>query len=103
VALECAVVALLPWTPLTLFLPLAFNGIGNGLIIPSATAAALSVRPELAGTAAGLSGAAQLGFGAASAVLAGHLVTLWPQSLVVVMMACILLGWVSLRLLVWRR
>ncbi|HEX2555578.1 MAG TPA: multidrug effflux MFS transporter [Microvirga sp.] len=103
VTLEAAVAALLPWTPLTLFLPLTLNGIGNGLIIPSATAGALSVRPELAGTAAGLSGAAQLGFGALSAVVAGHLVTLWPQSLVVAMLAYTLLGWLCLILLVRRR
>lgn len=103
VTLECAVAALLPWTPLTLFLPLTVNGVGNGLVIPSATACALSVRPELAGTAAGLSGAAQLGFGALSAVLAGHFVTVWPPSLVVAMLICILLSWASLRLLVGRR
>ncbi len=100
---EVAVVAVLPWTPLTLFLPFVLNGIGNGLTIPAATASALSVKPELAGTAAGLSGAAQLGFGALSAVLAGHLVTLWPQSLVIVMLVSILLSWGSLLLLGGRR
>ncbi len=100
---EVVVVAVLPWTPLTLFLPLALNGVGNGFVIPAATASALSVRPELAGTAAGLSGAAQLGFGAFSAVVTGYLVTLWPQALVVAMLACILLGWASLALLTGRR
>jgi MFS transporter, DHA1 family, multidrug resistance protein len=81
-----------PWNPPTLFLPLAFNAIGNGLTIPSATAAALSVRPDLAGTAAGISGAAQLGTGAVAAVIAGFVVEIWAPSLVILMLACTLIG-----------
>ena len=69
------------WSPLTLFLPLAVNAIGNGLTIPGATAEALSARPELAGSAAGLLGATQLGISAALTVLISWLVTLWPQSM----------------------
>ncbi len=69
------------WSPLTLFLPLAVNAMGNGLTIPGATAEALSARPELAGSAAGLLGATQLGFSAALTVLISWLVTLWPQSM----------------------
>ncbi|MGR3323152.1 MAG: multidrug effflux MFS transporter [Pseudooceanicola sp.] len=46
-------------------------GIGNGMTIPSATSGMLSVRPHLAGTAAGLGGAMQIGGGAALSVLAG--------------------------------
>ncbi|WP_282094726.1 multidrug effflux MFS transporter [Epibacterium ulvae] len=48
-----------------------FIGIGNGLSIPNATAGALSVRPHLAGTASGLSGAIMLGGGAALSAIAG--------------------------------
>lgn len=69
------------WSPLTLFLPLALNAVGNGMTIPGATAEALSARPELAGSAAGLLGAVQLGFSAALTVLISWLVTLWPQSM----------------------
>lgn len=69
------------WSPLTLFLPLAVNAIGNGLTLPGATAEALSARPELAGSAAGLLGATQLGISAALTVLISWLVTLWPQSM----------------------
>ena len=69
------------WSPLTLFLPLALNAVGNGMTIPGATAEALSARPELAGSAAGLLGATQLGFSAALTVLISWLVTLWPQSM----------------------
>lgn len=51
----------------------ALVGVGNGMSIPNATAGALSVRPHLAGTASGLSGAIMLGGGAALSALAGAL------------------------------
>ncbi|HEX8167365.1 MAG TPA: multidrug effflux MFS transporter [Beijerinckiaceae bacterium] len=98
VAGEAAVVALGPWTPATLFLPLAFNAVGNGLTIPGGTALALSVRPDLAGTAAGIVGATQLGLGALGSVIVGHTVLAWPPSLVAIMLACVVTGWVALRL-----
>ena len=46
-------------------------GVGNGLTVPSATAGALSVRPGLAGSAAGLSGALTVGGGAVLTTLTG--------------------------------
>lgn len=85
------------WTPLTLFLPLVLNAVGNGMTIPGATAAALSARPELAGSAAGLMGALQLGSGALGTVLIGWLVTLWAPSLVVLMWLLTCIGLVVLR------
>jgi len=100
-ALLCLIA--LPWTPATLFLPLILNGVGNGLTIPGATALALSVRPDLAGTAAGLLGALQLGLGALAAVAAGHLVTIWAPSLVVMILAYVVFGWLALATLVPRR
>ncbi len=54
---------------------MTFVGIGNGLAIPNATAGALSVRPQLAGTASGLTGAIMIGGGAALSALAGTLLT----------------------------
>ena len=59
-----------------IFLPMIVTGIANGLTLPSAVSGAVSVRPEIAGAASGLSGAAQIGTGAvlsaaAGAVLAG--------------------------------
>ncbi len=60
-------------TPLTFFGLMAFMGLGNGMTIPNATAGALSVRPSLAGTASGLSGAMTIGGGAALSALAGAL------------------------------
>jgi len=96
----CAAMALslLPaWSPLTFFLPIAFNSIGNGLTIPGSTAEALSARPELAGSAAGLMGAIQLGLGAAMTLLISWLVTLWPQALIAMMWLLIAIGLLSTR------
>jgi DHA1 family bicyclomycin/chloramphenicol resistance-like MFS transporter len=83
------------WTPLTLFLPLAVNAIGNGLTIPGATAEALSARPDLAGSAAGLLGATQLGISAALTVLISWLVTIWPQSMTVLIWLLVATGLIA--------
>jgi DHA1 family bicyclomycin/chloramphenicol resistance-like MFS transporter len=81
-----------------------FVGIGNGLTMPSANAGALSVRPDLAGTAAGVNGALNVAGGAVltygtgvvmtrgdapvilmatmlGASLVGLLATLWARSM----------------------
>jgi DHA1 family bicyclomycin/chloramphenicol resistance-like MFS transporter len=60
-------------TPLTFFGLMTLMGLGNGMLIPNATAGALSVRPQLAGSASGLSGAMMIGGGAALSALAGAL------------------------------
>ncbi|MFN0262981.1 multidrug effflux MFS transporter [Tepidamorphus sp. 3E244] len=57
--------------PLALFVPMAFTALSNGLVLPNAIANCVSVRPDLAGAAAGLSGAIQLGIGAGATVLTG--------------------------------
>ncbi|TCZ55951.1 multidrug effflux MFS transporter [Roseicella aquatilis] len=62
---------LAPPTLLSFFLPMAVVALGNGMTQPSAIAAAISVRPQLAGTASGLIGALQMGLGALASVLAG--------------------------------
>jgi len=48
-------------------------GLGNGLVMPNATAGMLSVRPHMAGTASGLGGAIMIAGGAALSALAGGL------------------------------
>ena len=58
-------------TPWSFFGLMTFVGLGNGLVIPNATAGMLSVRPHLAGTASGLGGAIMIGGGAALSALAG--------------------------------
>ncbi|WP_300032152.1 multidrug effflux MFS transporter [uncultured Roseobacter sp.] len=60
-------------TALSFFGLMTFVGLGNGLVIPNATAGMLSVRPHLAGTASGLGGAIMIGGGAALSALAGAL------------------------------
>ncbi|MEM6589784.1 MAG: multidrug effflux MFS transporter [Pseudomonadota bacterium] len=58
-------------SPLAFFGLMSLMGLGNGMVIPNATAGALSVRPHLAGTASGLSGALMIGLGAALSAIAG--------------------------------
>jgi len=98
VLLEVAFLGFGPWTPATLFLPLCLNAVGNGMTIPGGTALALSVRPDLAGTAAGIVGATQLGLGALGSIVVGHTAPWWPPSLVMLMLVCVLAGWGSLQL-----
>ena len=57
----------------TFFAFMTFVGLGNGMVLPSANAGLLSVRPHLAGTASGLGGAAMIGGGAALSAYAGSL------------------------------
>ena len=58
-------------TPVTFFGSVTLVGLGNGMVLPNATAGMLSVRPHLAGTASGLGGALMTGGGGALASLAG--------------------------------
>ncbi len=73
--LGLAVLALLDlagvMSPLVFFGLVITVGLGNGVLLPSANAGMLSVRPQLAGSAAGLGGAFTIGGGAAFAALAG--------------------------------
>jgi DHA1 family bicyclomycin/chloramphenicol resistance-like MFS transporter len=61
--------------PLALFVPVWFIGLANGLSLSNSMAGAVSVRPALAGTAAGITGSFQVGFGAVATVVVGYLLT----------------------------
>jgi DHA1 family bicyclomycin/chloramphenicol resistance-like MFS transporter len=50
--------------PLIIFGPLLVLYVGNGMALPNAIAGALSVRPQAAGTASGVTGFVQMGVGA---------------------------------------
>lgn len=81
--------------PLSLFLPMFFVGLGNGICLPSAISGVVSVRPDLAGAASGLSGSMQIGFGAVVSAMVAWMLsdTMWPATvwpMVLVMIACIL-------------
>lgn len=54
--------------PASLFGPMILIGIGNGLVLPNATAAVISLKPEASGAASGLLGAMQIGCGALASI-----------------------------------
>jgi len=58
---------------LTLFIATIFVGVSNGISMPSVNAGAISMRPGLAGSAAGLLGASTVGGGALLTTLTGYL------------------------------
>ena len=60
---------------LALFGPCMIVGIANGLTMPSANTGAISVRPRLIGSAAGLVGAISVGSAAAIATITGAVLT----------------------------
>ena len=62
-------------SPWIFFGAVAMMGMGNGLVLPSANAGMMSVRPELAGTASGLGGALAIAGGAALSAMAGAVLT----------------------------
>ncbi len=62
----------------TLFGATIFVGLGNGITMPSSNAGALSVRPHLAGSASGLSGALTVGGGALMTFVTSSILT--PQN-----------------------
>lgn len=83
--------------PLSFFGFAILMGIGNGLIMPNATAGMLSVRPHLAGTAAGIGGAIMIGIGSGLSALAGSLLTKesGPYPLYFIMLFCVIMGLIS--------
>ncbi|WP_297340810.1 multidrug effflux MFS transporter [Pseudophaeobacter sp.] len=91
-------------TFLTFFGFMCFVGLGNGMAIPNGTTGAISVRPHLAGTASGLSGAIMIGAGAALSAYAGFL--LKPDStavpLLLLMFATAIAGLVAILLVILR-
>ena len=72
-------------------------GFGNGLTMPNGNAGAVSVKPELAGSAAGLAGALMVGTGALMTSITGLLVTEdnAPLTLLSVMLVSSALGLVA--------
>ena len=66
-SLTALLVATLPEAgPAIIFLPQLVISYGNGLLLPNAIAGAISVRPQAAGAASGMTGFAQMAVGAAS-------------------------------------
>jgi DHA1 family bicyclomycin/chloramphenicol resistance-like MFS transporter len=84
--------------PVTLFVPMLFAALGNGLTIPNATAGAISVHASMVGTAAGLAGFLQMGIGAGSAQLVGVLQDRAPLAVFWIMAASATLAALTHRL-----
>ena len=78
-------------------------GVGNGLTLPASSAGALQVAPNLAGTAAGLSGALTVGGGALISLLTGVVMsdTPSPERLLGMMLAASALAAVSTAYIRW--
>jgi DHA1 family bicyclomycin/chloramphenicol resistance-like MFS transporter len=66
--------ALPGWEMATIFLPQIVIGVGNGLLLPTSVAGAVSIRPQVAGTASGATGFIQMAIGAAAAQLGGNVI-----------------------------
>jgi DHA1 family bicyclomycin/chloramphenicol resistance-like MFS transporter len=82
-------IAILLWPnggPATIFLPQVIVSFGNGMLLPNSIAGAVSVRPQSAGTASGITGFTQMGLGAVAAQLMGyvlaHATTALPMAFV---------------------
>ncbi|NYT22277.1 multidrug effflux MFS transporter [Alcaligenaceae bacterium] len=84
--------------PAFLFLPTMFLGMGNGLVMPSCIAGAVSVKPEVAGAASGLAGSIQIGFGAVVAPIVGALVATSAWPMIVVTGLCTVMAMLTMRL-----
>lgn len=80
--------------PITYTAAIMFVGFGNGLTLPSAASGAMSVRPKLAGSASGLSGAMAVAGGAFLTSLTGALLA--PENaaerLVLIMLGSVLVS-----------
>ena len=84
--------------PAFIFVPTMLLGMGNGLVLPSCIAGAVSVKPEMAGAASGLAGSMQIGFGAVVAPVVGALVNTSAWPMIAVTGVCLLLTVFTIRL-----
>jgi len=95
IALPLAIWAM-PLGPAIIFGPQLIVNFGNGLLLPGVIAGAVSVRPQAAGTAAGIVGFMQMSIGAAVAQYAGTLTAASdspvPMAIMMVLLVAILAG-----------
>ena len=99
------VLAVMGYThPLAFFGFCTFVGLGNGLVIPNASAGMLSVRPHLAGSASGLGGAIMIGGGAGLSAYSGTLIQHGGGTITLlsIMMASLFMGLVAILYVIWR-
>jgi DHA1 family bicyclomycin/chloramphenicol resistance-like MFS transporter len=76
--------------PVVIFSPQMIIGFASGVMLPNAIAGAVSVRPQAAGAAAGITGFMQMGLGAITSQLIGHLLagaaTALPLAIIVLVL-----------------
>lgn len=84
------------WTVWAIFLPGTGMAFANGLIMPNAQAAAVSINPRIAGSASGLMSFLQMSTGAAFAQVVGVMQDGTPLPTVIVVTAASVLGLVSI-------
>jgi DHA1 family bicyclomycin/chloramphenicol resistance-like MFS transporter len=77
--------------PAVVFAPQMIIGFASGFMLPNAIAGAVSVRPHSAGAASGITGFMQMGLGAITSQIIGHLLDGAPTALplaVIVLVLC---------------
>jgi DHA1 family bicyclomycin/chloramphenicol resistance-like MFS transporter len=91
--------------PAVIFLPQFIISYGNGLLLANAIAGAVSIRPEAAGSASGLTGFAQMATGAACTQIISVLLATSTSAMPMawMMLAVVLAAWASFAILVKRR
>ena len=93
----------LHWGPIILFGPQMLVSFGNGLLLPGAIAGAVSIRPQAAGTAAGITGFAQMALGAAVTQYAGTLLAESPTAIPLAVFMAVLVAVLALSFVLVRR
>ncbi|MEM8853197.1 MAG: Bcr/CflA family efflux MFS transporter [Pseudomonadota bacterium] len=90
-------------TPVLFFGATVFVGLGNGLTLPNSNAGAMSVRPRLAGSAAGIAGALTLAGGAVFTTVTGLVLSTRPspETLLVLMLTASAAGLLSAMAALW--
>lgn len=81
--------------PFALFGPISIVALANGVLMPNAMAAAVSINPALAGTASGLAGALQMGIGALVTLITGHLLDDSAAPMILIMLVAAVLSFIA--------
>ena len=91
-------------SPVLFFSFFAFVGLGNGMVLPNASAGVVSIRPELAGSASGLGGTIMIGGGALLSAAAGALMGegATPLPLLALMLGTAICSLISVLIVLWR-
>ena len=83
------------WSPWALFLPTAASALAQGVAMPNAQAAFVSVDPQIAGAASGLGGFLQMGIAALVAQVVGSIQDGTPYPMAIGMTVCALAALIS--------